>query len=236
MPRSQIRRELPSCAACSATLRWRAIVAALSWELFGDIRTIDEFEGAGHLVGLGTSDWEGYGLRLALVCAYRNTFYDREPRLDLAAPVPAPFVSSCDFVLSSDVLEHVPPPVDVSIGNLRRLLKPGGVLVCSVPTVVSGPIVEHFPRLADYEVVEREGSPVLLNRLPDGTTEVFEDLVFHGGVGATLEMRLFSGPALIESLERAGFVDVRPFDHQAPERGILWDEPWTWPVTARAPG
>jgi len=36
-----------------------------------------------------------------------------------------------------------------------------------------------------------EGSQVLINRRADGVLEIREDLIFHGGSGATLEMREF---------------------------------------------
>ncbi len=34
-----------------------------------------------------------------------------------------------DFVISSDVFEHVPPPVDIAFENTRRMLRPGGLFV-----------------------------------------------------------------------------------------------------------
>jgi SAM-dependent methyltransferase len=42
--------------------------------------------------------------------------------------------SSMDVVLITQVLEHVPDPVAV-IGEIRRVLKPGGTLLLSVPSI-----------------------------------------------------------------------------------------------------
>ena len=54
-------------------------------------------------------------------------------RLGIMAPIPAALASTCDFVISSDVLEHVAPPYERALSNLLRLLKPGGLLVLTVP-------------------------------------------------------------------------------------------------------
>jgi SAM-dependent methyltransferase len=42
--------------------------------------------------------------------------------------------SSMDVVLCTQVLEHIPDPIAV-IGEIRRVLKPGGTLLLSVPSI-----------------------------------------------------------------------------------------------------
>jgi SAM-dependent methyltransferase len=234
-PRSELRREQPSCPACHSTVRFRSVVAALSEALHGSSLVIDAFPPRPDLVGLGMSDWTGYADRLPRVLGYDNTFYDEGIRLDITADVPHALTGSCDFVVSSDVLEHVAPPFSRALVHLRQLLKPGGVLVLTVPMLPDGTTVEHFPDLDRYEIAALGDRRVLVNRTRDGELQVFDDLVFHGGPGVTLEMRICSLPDVLAGLRQAGFVDVRPFERPIPEHGIVWDSP-EWPIVARAPG
>jgi SAM-dependent methyltransferase len=227
-------REEPSCVSCGSTLRFRGVVAALSISLFGRALRLDEFPSA-EISGIGMSDWSGYADRLADRLDYRNTFYDREPRLDITATLPEGLAGSCDFIVSSEVLEHVPPPVGRAFSACFDLLKPGGVLVLTVPWHTDGTTEEHYPDLHEFAIVPLGDAPVLVNRKRDGDIEVFEDIVFHGGEGQTLEMRIFTRPDLLAHLRSAGFVDIRVFDDTVAEHGVVWSEPWSLPILARRP-
>jgi len=59
-----------------------------------------------------------------------------------------------DFVLSSDVLEHVPEPGDAFI-EIRRILKPGGKLIFTVPFV-------EDRQESDRRAIEDEAGEVVL--------------------------------------------------------------------------
>src|SRR5579871_5752851 len=74
VPPSEIDREVPSCLSCGSSLRQRAVVAALSLNLFGESIPIDAFPRAPDIRGVGISDWDGYAKRLARRLGYRNTF------------------------------------------------------------------------------------------------------------------------------------------------------------------
>ncbi len=65
---------------------------------------------------------------------------------------------------------------------------------------------------------------MLLNRTADGRLETFDNLVFHGGPGSTLEMRVFSEQDLITNCRAAGFSQIAVAEDYAPY-GIIW-EPW----------
>lgn len=230
---AQLERETPSCGHCGSTLRFRAIVHALSLELHGRSLALPEFPARPDLAGLGMSDWEGYAAPLAACTGYRNTFFHQEPRLDILSPPPE-WRGRFDFIVSSDVLEHVPPPVERAFLNLRALLKPGGLLVLTVPYGLQDETLEHFPELHEFRVTQRAGRPVLENTTRDGVRQEFDELVFHGGPGATLEMRVFSLAALRRLLASAGFGDVTVRGDDALAHGIRWGDAWSLPLTARA--
>jgi SAM-dependent methyltransferase len=127
-----------------------------------------------------------------------------------------------DFVICTEVFEHIAPPVQPAFNNLRRLLRPGGLLVFSVPTISGAETVEHFPAFHRAKLVELDGLQILVNKRRDGQVEVFGDVTFHGGQGATLEMRVYSHDRLMGHLAEAGFVDVRVYDSAVPDVGYYW--------------
>lgn len=230
-----IHRETPACPWCGATLRERTLIRALCRHFFAADLPLPRFPFRKDLCGFSMSDRAGLARRLAKRFDYRNTFYHRKPRLDILH-VPDEWLQSLDFLISSDVLEHVVPPVGAAFANLRRLLKPGGLLLLSVPWVPAGETTEHFPELFDFSVdPAAPDGPVLRNRTRDGRQQEFRSLVFHGGPGKTLEMRVFSKSGLLRELENAGFANVRILAEEHPPFGICWQQPWSIPVAAEAP-
>ena len=233
VPEERLQREVASCA-CGSSLRSRAIVHLLSLGLFGRSLALSEFPRDKSIRGLGMSDWDGYARPLAERLGYRNTWYHQEPRLDITQ-VSDEQAGSCDFLISSDVFEHVAPPVARAFEGARKLLRAGGVFVLTVPfDHAAAQTVEHFPDLHRFRIVEEDGNLRLYNERSDGRTEVFDDLVFHGGPGSTLEMRLFSQAALLRHCQEAGFRDARVVAEDVPQWGIRWRHPWSLPILAIA--
>ncbi len=230
-PGGPFEREAAGCGTCGSTLRLRALLGALSLELFGTRLALPGFPRVKSLRGLGTSDSNQYAQRLAEVFDYRNTFYDREPRFDLGQ---SPGESGVyDFLLSSDVFEHVAPPLEQAFRNVAGLLKPGGVLVFTVPYEIEES-AEHFPGLHEYGLAEVGGRTVLVNRTRTGAIQVSEDLVFHrNGAGESLEMRVFSERTLRDALAAAGFQNVKIHSEVYRPFGIVPAESWSLPVAAR---
>jgi len=233
VPAAALQREVASCARCGSTVRTRAMMHLLITELFGRSMTIPELPRRSDLVGIGLSDAEHYAKRLSDKLNYKNTFLHQEPRLDITDP-PDDLSGRFDFIIASDVFEHVAPPVSRSFANVRRLLKPQGVLIFSVPYSLEAETNEHFPELNDYRLMECDGSWRLENRTADGRKQVFTDLCFHGGPGATLEMRLFSRSGLVRDFAAARFAGVRIADESCPAYGIVWPEPWSLPMVGYA--
>jgi len=215
-------------------VRFRAIVHVLSTELFAKSLVLPDFPVRRDLKGIGMSDWDGYARLLSVKFDYQNTHHDIGPRLDIVALDPS-LEGLFDFVVSSEVFGHVPPPVGRAFENVFRLLKPGGILVFSVPYGPTGSTIEYYPELHDYQLITTGASRALRNTTVKGETQLFTNLVFCGGDGATLEMRLFSEPSLIEEFRRAGFHD--PVIHKKPyfTHGVYLPDPWSYLMSVRKP-
>jgi SAM-dependent methyltransferase len=214
-------------------VRFRSIIHLLTTELFGRSMSLDEVPVMKEIKGLGMTDWAGYAQPLAARFSYTNTYYHQEPQFDITHPGPE-HTGQYDFLISSEVFEHIKPPVERAFENAVRLLKPNGFLILTVPyTGIEDQTKEHFPDLNAYQIIQLEGHFVLVNRRKDGVLETFTDLEFHGGPGSTLEMRLFAQADLSQQLLSAGFREVFAMRQSYPEFGIQLPQPWSLPMIAR---
>ena len=229
-PLAFIQREEPSCDGCGSTLRCRGVVHALSTSLFGRCLTIPNFPSCPDIVAWGLSDWHEYADRLSKKLSYTNTFYHQDPRLDITS-ISSRDIGRLDVLISSDVFEHVSPPVGKALKNARLLLKPNGVLILTVPYGLQPETVEHYPRLYDFVIEDYEGDRRLVNTTVDGERETFSNLVFHGGAGSTLEMRIFSKTGSWRTFRRQGsrewrfnptHVSSTEFSGGSPGRCLSW--------------
>jgi SAM-dependent methyltransferase len=227
---ADVGREKPSCSTCGSCARFRWIIHALSLELFGQSVPLPLFPLAKDLAGIGLTDSPSIADRLVEQLNYTNTFYHQEPRIDIM-DLTSGVDSAYDFIIASEVFEHLPPPVQPAFNNLWRLLRPDGLIVFTVPWSPDGHTKEHFPDLYDWQVAHLRSGSILVNRNVAGEIQLFEDLCFHGGPGETLEMRLFAKSDLIEHFQKAGFQAVE-FAESYPEYGIVC-EPWSRGLVAR---
>lgn len=232
-PLLQLSREAPSCAGCGSNVRFRAMARLVVREMLGRDVALPDAPNTRDITGLGLSDVAAYANPLAQTFAYENTWFHTAPQLDIANAPPERF-ERYDFVVASDVFEHVAPPVSRAFANARKLLKPGGRLIFTVPFSLDPDTVEHFPDLHEWSVAEHDGKWRLTNTTIAGEVQTFDDLIFHGGPGTTLEMRLFSQDGLEREFLRAGFARMRIAAEPYLPFGIHWPEPFSVPMVAYA--
>lgn len=121
--------------------------------------------------------------------------------------------ASLDGVISLDVLEHVPDHV-AALREFVRVLRPGGVLVLTVP---------FYEMQADSVAVARLDAQGRLEHL--GEPEFHGDPI-HGGVPCFHHF----GWDLLEAMRRAGFSDAVACRVQDPQRGLPQGQ---WVLRAR---
>lgn len=209
------------CVDCKSTVRMRLIMHAFTTEILETARPLYQVEQTFDKTGMGLSDWFGYGDRLEKLCAYKNTFFHREPMVDICAPPPHELGNN-DFLISSDVFEHVPPPPLKAFVGAAAVLKKGGQFLLSVPmNRRSSQTIEHYPRLNKFTIGQIGDDYVVVNSPAAGGIETYLHPRFHGGPGQTLEMRIFSDLHVRELLALAGFSAPISFDKDVPEFGLV---------------
>lgn len=228
----RLEREERTCLGCGSTLRQRSLLAALSRKLLGGRSLLlSDWPRLEQLDVIGVSDGDLVAAALGRKTRYRNTFVHQAPMLNICLPEEQ-YCNSCDVLVCSDVLEHVRPPVEDALAGMRKIVRPGGFALITVPCTAAEKTLEHFPELHEYRIVERHGTRFLVNRTADGGTQEFGNLVFHGGPGETLEMRRFGLPDLERGLRNAGFSKVEIFAQPSFEHGVYWREPYSVPIIA----
>ena len=214
------------CDGCGSTWRLRAISLSLLAGLGYEPQALADVQPNWSRRGVGISDHMALAASLAARFDYTNTYYHRYPFLDLLS-IPDGLEDELEFVVCSDVLEHVPFPAERALRGLYDLLAPGGVAVISVPVAEGGPTHEYYPDLVSWEL---RGEAVWWT---DSAGNEHEDPnpEFHGGHGQTLAFRLWSAPGLREALAAVGFSDLR----EAPNEPTLGVPPIRSPgvVSAR---
>jgi hypothetical protein len=212
------------CTQCGSSARVRGIVYAVQRYVLRDTETpLREAAQQKRFRGVGMSDWVGYASELERIFDYTNTFYHQEPSLDVTNLESVRKYRDLNFVVSSDVLEHIVAPVSEALKNIRGMIRDDGLLILTAPYVEGYESIEHFPHLHDFKIVSTDGGYVLENKTANGVEERFEHLVFHGGPGSTLEMRMFGEGDLLNLLEHAGF-KCEIMEPKIESIGYVWDD------------
>lgn len=221
---SKIHRELTPCRECNSNARFRGVVKAIQKYILSDSTVPLRQEGEHKSIsGIGMSDSPSYAAELERIFNYQNTFYHTEPYLDVTDATSCSRYRDMDFIISSEVLEHVKAPVTAALKNIFNMLKPGGMLILTVPYLDGYETIEHYPHLDEFEIVKTGTSYSIVNKRPDGEVEHLVNPNFHGGPGSVLEMRVFGEGDLFSMLRHTGFTeiyDIPPIDR---EIGYFWE-------------
>ena len=228
-------RERETGVAFGYNSRFRAICYVLSKALYGRVEILKDIPEDKSKTGIGMSDssW-------ASICQekfnYTNTFYHQEPYLDIYKQEHVAKYSNLDFIISSDVFEHIDPNpgIQQAFDNLYTMLKPGGTLIFSVP-YSHNEHVEHFPNLFDYTIKKEKDAYILYNVTQNGRHEKYSDLCFHGGPGSVLEMRVFSEKSIIKHMQRSGFSEIvfHEITEDMRQYGIFWENKESLIISAK---
>jgi hypothetical protein len=184
LPEHYADPERPSCTSCGSNIRFRWLADRLGRELFGQHLPLPDFPADRSIRGLGLTDPACVAGTLAERFDYVNTYFDVEPKFDIRTGD-----SPCgplDFLIASEVFEHVEPPVSVAFRNVARLLKPEGVLLLTTPWIWDGRDRDVMPEFYDWQLDYSDGQCAILNRTLDGRTERFCGISPDGSPGRTL--------------------------------------------------
>lgn len=165
-------------------MRFRWLVHRLSVELFGRSMPLQDFPTDKTVRGIGLTDPHCIAAVLAERFDYRNTFLTSEPRFDIRSD-PSP-LGELDFLIASEVFEHVEPPVERAFENAARLLRPSGLLLLTVPWVWDGDSESAIPELYDWYLTSEADGYAIVNHRADGVEERFRHMAFDGSAGPSL--------------------------------------------------
>lgn len=183
-PDGVVERESMLCAECGSSRRVRLLAEALL-RLYGDgASSVRELVGEHGFAGLDVAEVNALGRMHPFLTAHPRLTSVEYPEEDLQA-LSWPD-ASFDLLLTSDTLEHV-PDLDAALRETRRVLRPGGRHVFTVPV---DPRLATTRSRADLPAQHhgRGGGPyALVTRKAD--------LLAHWDIGRDLPARL----------ERAGF-------------------------------
>jgi len=192
---------------------------------------LKEFPDNKNIKGIGMSDFEPYARILSKKLNYTNTYYHQEPRFDVTK-ISSELFNSLDFIISSEVFEHIAPPVSDAFDNVYKVLKKNGSFFFTVPFTLEDETIELFPDLHNYHIYNDQHGCKMVNEKSNGEKETFDNLIFHGGPGATLEIRIFSRNGVVQELNKAGFTNIHIMEENCLEYGIYWQQKWSLPLVA----
>jgi SAM-dependent methyltransferase len=162
-------------------VRFRWLADRLGRELFGRHLLLPDFPVDRSIRGLGLTDPTSLAKPLAERFKYINTFLDIRPKLDIRTGKSP--LGQLDFLIASEVFEHVEPPVANAIRNAASMLRPRGFLLMTTPWIWDGDGQQVLPELHDWKLDYTDTDCIVLNRNRDGHVERFCDFSPFGSEG-----------------------------------------------------
>jgi SAM-dependent methyltransferase len=196
-------REKSNCMNCGSTWRARAVALNVLIQLGYPPQSYPEIKSDWSRVGLGISDDVAIASVIPTKFLYSNTYYDAFPSLDIRK-IPKTALYGFEFVICSDVLEHIDVKLADAVKGVSRLLKPNGFAVLSVPVVKNSRRNEFYPKLSTFKI---EGGKVFWEDT-EGSFHIDRKPEFHGGRGQNLAFREFTEMGFEGLLLKNGFQTV----------------------------
>ena len=199
------------CSNCNSTWRVRATALGVLIGTGRPLAPMPDIQPDWSWRGVGISDNLVLAGALTSKFQYTNSSYFEFPRVDLLN-IAEEQTGRFDFVICADVLEHVPPPVDIALTGVVNLLSQDGFAVLSVPntslrrgmTAVRAkgdPTIEYYPGLKTWK--ENEGRVEWVDDNGDIHTDFEPE--FHSGGGQTLAFRQWGMGDFCSRVIAAGF-------------------------------
>jgi len=221
--RSDMHREVCDCSCCESSPRSRGVALAVMKGICADASVPFELQRPRKdLRVVGMSDGSLIERIMTEKFDYTNTFFHKQPFLDLCSQVSAANYKDLDIIICSDVLEHTfATPIEV-LPNLRQMLRPGGLLILTVPTNHMPNTIEWYGGAVCPPVPEKQELGSWVVRWSDrrGNDYIDQHPSFHGGPGDTLEMRMISHSQIAAEGKRCGF-EVSNLEFK-PDAGYYW--------------
>jgi hypothetical protein len=221
-----IHRELNICSCCGSNARFRATVLAFLQAIVDQesAYNLSQVQPDKTIRGIGCSDSDAYARTLVDKYDYVNTFYHREPYLDVESISSYLEYQPLNFILCNDILEHTAlPPAEV-VAILYQALQPGGHLILCAPTYRLANHIEKYPSFDSYEVKSTVKGYHVEFKPKLGEDFVDRNPCFHGGPGRVLEIRLISEENLRRNLVAVGFEITQVSDSLLKHYGAWWPE------------
>ena len=198
-------REASCCISCGSTWRARAVTLATITGLGYEPTPLSRINSDWSRIGLGISDDINVSSRLSGKFFYSNSYFDTFPNLDLRK-VPEVAKAKFEFVICSDVLEHIDTDLELAVSGLKNLLNENGFAVISVPVDGDHGHLEFYPGLISFSIKDDIVTWNDQNNMPHKDI----DPEFHGGRGQNLAFRKFSDNTIEDLLLKCGFNSFSP--------------------------
>lgn len=222
-------REMMFCGQCGSNARFRGLALGMMRHVLkSQASVLADSQARYGLVGVGLSDSEVYASIISSKFSYTNTFYHRDPHLDICDAESVAKYAQLDFIICSDVIEHTMKRPQEVLRNMFSMLKQGGVAIVSAPTYYIDHTLEWYPDADTIEVRKIENEYQVFWNNKFGKSYVHLNPVFHGGPGSTLELRVIAHNDLLRAGKAEGFtVETLEFE---PQFGYYW------PIVPQYPG